>query len=137
VPGFPASAPAVIAVDVARPRSKSMPLFYAPGEDVLTLEPAGGYRFASGRSLATAQVSGVVALLLLRDRQLRSDRVRQLLTAARQRMSTALGALYSINACAALAEMLAEGRCPEPRLMQADDRAASRLEAGERLAHPE
>jgi hypothetical protein len=119
VAGFPAWTPGVIAVDVARPLSNSLQLIYAPGNDVLTLTPAGGYGFGSGSSLATAHVSGVVALLRSRDPRLRSDQVRHLLTAATQRVSTALGELRSINACAALAEMLAEGPCPEPRNVSA------------------
>ena len=37
---------------------------YAPGREILTLLPGGHYDFASGDSIATAQVTGVVALLL-------------------------------------------------------------------------
>ncbi len=36
----------------------------APGRDVLTLVPGGHYDFASGSSLAAAEVSGIVALML-------------------------------------------------------------------------
>jgi subtilisin family serine protease len=35
----------------------------APGRSILTLAPGGGYDYASGSSLATAHVSGAVALL--------------------------------------------------------------------------
>ncbi|MEL6913188.1 MAG: S8 family serine peptidase [Pseudomonadota bacterium] len=36
----------------------------APMTDVLTTAPGDGHRFASGSSIATAHVSGVVALIL-------------------------------------------------------------------------
>jgi hypothetical protein len=41
-------------------------LLAAPGADLLTTVPGGGYDFVSGGSLAAAQVAGVVALLLER-----------------------------------------------------------------------
>ncbi len=113
--GFPARLPRVIAVDVARPRSSPPRDIYAPGDDVFTLEPAGGYGYASGSSLATAQVSGVVALLLSRERRLTSDQVRALLAGATEHLSTPHGELASLNACAALAAMLGEGPCPDVR----------------------
>nr|WP_315425677.1 S8 family serine peptidase [uncultured Albidiferax sp.] len=36
---------------------------FAPGRDILTLEPGGRYDFATGSSMAAAHVSGMVALL--------------------------------------------------------------------------
>jgi len=111
--GFPALVPGVLAVDVARPRTSSLQTFYAPGEDVLTLTPDGGYGFASGSSLATAHVSGVVALLLSRARVLDGEGVRKLLATSSQRIATPIGEFSSINACAALAEMLSLGPCPQ------------------------
>ena len=113
---FPARASGVIAVDISRPRSSPSRDIPAPGDDIFTLTPAGGYGFASGSSLATAQVSGVVALLLARQRDLTSEQVRTLLTAATERMPTPQGELASVNACAALAAMLSEGPCPGPLL---------------------
>ncbi len=109
--GFPAGAPGVIAVDSLRPESSPSAYIHAPGDDIFTLTPAGGYGFASGSSLATAQVSGVVALLLSR-RHLTSGQVRTLLTGATERIPTPQGELPSLNACAALAAMLGEGPCP-------------------------
>jgi hypothetical protein len=112
--GFPARVGDLIAVDAARPRSTSVEHFYAPGDDIFTLTPTGGYGFASGSSLATAHVSGVVALLLSRAPKLQAADVRRLLAAATLRLDTPLGELRSVNACAALAEMLAQGPCPAP-----------------------
>ncbi len=111
--GFPAMVSGVLAVDVARPRTSSMQTFYAPGEDVLTLTPDGGYGFASGSSLATAHVSGVVALLVSRAHVLDGEGARKLLATSIQRIATPMGELSSINACAALAEMLSLGPCPQ------------------------
>jgi len=48
-------------------RGKTLSL-YAPGTDILTLTPSGGYDFMSGSSLAAASVTGGVALLLSRRR---------------------------------------------------------------------
>ena len=111
---FPARAAAVIAVDVSRPRStNSSKNIQAPGDDIFTLVPEGKYGYASGSSLATAQVSGVVALLLSRQPHLTSDEIRKLLTRATDRMPTPHGELASLNACAALAAMLGEGPCPD------------------------
>jgi hypothetical protein len=128
--GFPASAASVIAVDVARPRStapragegdqgrpdqvssRRAAFLHAPGDDVFTLRPRGEYGFVSGSSLATAHVSGVVALLLSRDRTLGPRAIRQLLSAATQRHATPQGTLESVNACAAMTAMLKQGNCP-------------------------
>jgi hypothetical protein len=121
---FPAQAPGVIAVDISRPGSRPSANIHAPGDDIFTLTPAGGYGFASGSSLATAQVSGVVALLMSRQRGLTSGQVRTLLTAATERVPTPQGELASLNACAALAAMLGEGPCPH--LLLARDKTANK-----------
>ena len=42
-------------------------VLYAPGREILTLLPGGHYDFASGASIATAQVSGVIALMLAKN----------------------------------------------------------------------
>lgn len=59
--GFPVGIPGVIAVGDGRGGELA-----APMRDVLTLTPGGRYDFASGSSIAAAQVSGLAALLLER-----------------------------------------------------------------------
>ena len=73
----------------------------APARDIVTLVPNGHYDFASGSSLATAQVTGVVALLLARNQKLGVDRLRELLTQSTERHDTTRGPFCSVNACAA------------------------------------
>lgn len=63
--GFPSGVPGVIAVGAIVPGEAMSPTaLYAPGEQILTLEPGGSYDYASGSSLATAHASGTIALLL-------------------------------------------------------------------------
>jgi subtilisin family serine protease len=51
----------------------------APGVDIIAPAPAGGYQMSTGTSIATAHVSGVVALMLERDPTLKPDDVRKIL----------------------------------------------------------
>ncbi len=62
--GFPVGVAGVIAVDAAEDAPLSARVLRAPGRDILTLEPGGHFDYASGSSLATAQVTGALALLL-------------------------------------------------------------------------
>lgn len=62
--GFPVGVPGVIAVGAAEDPRPDAPALAAPGRDILTLEPGGSFDYASGSSLATAQVTGAIALLL-------------------------------------------------------------------------
>ncbi|MCX7324945.1 MAG: S8 family serine peptidase [Hyphomicrobiales bacterium] len=52
----------------------------APGVDVLVAQPQSGYGLTTGTSVATAHVSGVVALMLARDPSLTLARARAILT---------------------------------------------------------
>jgi hypothetical protein len=60
---FPASLPNVIVVQSLSAESKQ-PVLAAPGEKILTTLPHGTYDFISGSSIAAAEVSGIIALLL-------------------------------------------------------------------------
>ncbi len=64
--GFPVGVPGVIAVASAEDvqTDAAAGVLRAPGRDILTLEPGGHYDYASGSSLATAHVTGALALLL-------------------------------------------------------------------------
>lgn len=65
---FPASMSQVLAIQALRSSSKTMPTLSdplsAPSEKILTTFPFATYDFISGSSMATAEVSGIVALLL-------------------------------------------------------------------------
>ena len=70
---FPASLKSVIGVIASNVRgefsapvwvARSALVMMAPGEDVITLSPGGGYELRSGSSLASAHVAGLLALLL-------------------------------------------------------------------------
>jgi subtilisin family serine protease len=101
--GFPASAPHMITVDSSENGKARDGVLRAPGRDVVTLVPGGRYDFLSGASLATAHVTGAIALLLAKAPKLDSDAVYGLLS----RSSSSV----SINACAAMAELTTQ-RCP-------------------------
>lgn len=108
---FPAGLDSVLAVGEAEADDANPRLLRAPGRDIVTLVPGGHYDFASGSSLATAQVSGVIALLLERNRRLTSKEVFDVLQASTHAQQTSRGPLKSVNACAALSLLLKNTRC--------------------------
>ncbi|MDR7035604.1 subtilisin family serine protease [Methylobacterium sp. BE186] len=71
-PLYPAADPSVIAVTATDAEDRLFPAasrgahvcVAAPGVDVLVAAPSGTYGFSSGTSMAAAQVSGLVALML-------------------------------------------------------------------------
>ena len=92
----------VIEVASAEARRDPGPQLYAPGHEILTLLPGGHYDFASGDSIATAQVSGVIALLLAKKSSLSASAAYDLL----QHTSS-----ERIDACAALVALMGQGTC--------------------------
>jgi subtilisin family serine protease len=110
--GFPAKLPGVLAVAEAEDsRQEGKDVLRAPARDILTLVPNGHYDFASGSSLATAQVSGVVALLLARNQKLGIARMRTLLEQSTEKHDTTRGPFLSVNACTALAQVVSGAVC--------------------------
>ena len=109
--GFPAGAPGVLPVQMAEGAAESSTALRAPGKEILTLAPGGGYDFATGSSVAVGNVSGIVALMRAR-RDLSAAEARTLLAGSMRRMELTAGAVQSIDACAALAALLAGGDCP-------------------------
>ena len=110
---FPARLPGVLPVGESE-RSLSATadgILRAPARDIVTLVPNGHYDFASGSSLATAQISGVVALLLARNQRLDAVRLRDMLEQSTERHDTTRGPFLSVNACMALAMVVRGAVC--------------------------
>jgi subtilisin family serine protease len=104
--------PGVIEVASSEAPSSISGALLAPGNEILTLLPDGHYDFASGASIATAQVSGVVALMLAKNPSLSSDAALQLLRdTSLPAGSTDAGTVKHVNACAALVTLVHQGAC--------------------------
>jgi subtilisin family serine protease len=58
----------------------------APGVDILVPAPQNTYQMTTGTSVATAHISGIVALLLERNPQLKPEDIRRILTASAKRL---------------------------------------------------
>jgi subtilisin family serine protease len=108
--GFPTAIAGVIAVDRADRRERLPEVLYAPGTDVFTLIPGGGYDAVSGSSVAAAEVSAIAALLLARRPDLSAGEVQALLGRSMPGDPPPRAAA-SINACAALRDLLRAGDC--------------------------
>jgi hypothetical protein len=91
--GFPSEIPGVVVVDAVGHKHTARDVLLAPGTDILTLVPQNGYDFVSGSSMAAANVSGGIALLL--SHRLKVNEIREVLA------QTSRG--DSINICVALA----------------------------------
>jgi hypothetical protein len=113
--GFPTAVEGVIEVAALDRQQSGRSQLLAPGAEILTLAPQGRYDFASGSSVATANVSGAVALLLSRSRQITSARLRELLSTAGHVPKSDANA-RGVNACAALSALLEAQGCPAPVL---------------------
>ena len=99
--GFPSNAPGVIVVRTSEAAPAPPGVLSAPGKDILTTQPGGGYDFISGSSMAAAHVSGIVALLLSLSPRLDAHAVRDLLLASSQRSH----GMMEVNAAAAVAAL--------------------------------
>jgi subtilisin family serine protease len=101
----------VIEVASAESHSAIDTVLYAPGREILTLLPGGHYDFASGASIATAQVSGVVALMLAKNPALSAASAYRLLHDTSSSLATADGGVGGIDACAAVVTLVGQGTC--------------------------
>jgi subtilisin family serine protease len=102
VSGFPVSTRGVIAVEDAQHPSGLANVLPAPGSEIITLTPAGHYDFASGPSLATAHVTGLIALLLAQEKHLGLDAIKLALQGSLVSVSLDGKQRSIVNACNAL-----------------------------------
>jgi subtilisin family serine protease len=110
--GFPTDIKGVLKVSANGAANLTPDVLRAPGNDVLTLAPQGRYDFVSGNSLATANVTGAVALLLSRGRGMPAEQLERLLADSARVAST------GVNACSALAALLNKGTCDSEKSSQ-------------------
>jgi subtilisin family serine protease len=111
---FPAKLNHVLAVaEAENSQGQADDVLRAPARDIVTLVPNGHYDFASGSSLATAQISGVVALLLARNQKLGIVRLREVLAQSTERHDTTRGPFLSVNACSAVAQLVRGANCAQ------------------------
>ena len=122
--------PGVIEVASSESHSSMSSAVYAPGHEILTLLPQGHYDFASGTSIATAQVSGVVALMLARHPGLSATAALRVLRDS-STSGAEEGGFKQVNACAAVITLAHQGVCRsisgEDRAVAADQQARPQL----------
>jgi subtilisin family serine protease len=99
--GFPDSAPGVIVARVSGASQAPAGIVSAPGTDILTTQPGGGYDFTSGSSMAAAHVSGIVALMLSLKPRLDAQQVHDVLL----RTSKVSNGMLQVNAASAVAAL--------------------------------
>jgi hypothetical protein len=109
--GFPTDIKGVLAVAAAEDATGEDSYLRAPGHEVLTLVPDGHWDFASGSSIAAAEVSATVALILAQRPHMSAAELNRVLAATSQNMTTHDAPRSSVNACAALAEVLQRNGC--------------------------
>jgi hypothetical protein len=102
--------PGFIEVASAENHSAAAAVLYAPGHEILTLLPGSHYDFASGDSIATAEVTGVVSLLLAKDHGLSAAATYDLLRRSSAHPGTAGDGEY-VDACAAVIALMGHGSC--------------------------
>src|SRR5262249_6232555 len=107
--GFPASlsgVPAVARAEAPGPALGSPGALFAPGRNILTLRPGGRYDFENGSSMAAANVSGIVALLMSVRPRLTSAQISKVLhEGANWSVQADTRAGPVVNACRAVAAL--------------------------------
>jgi subtilisin family serine protease len=113
--GFPTDVEGVLSVAVAEESSATGTQLLAPGHEVLTLVPGGHWDFASGSSIAAAEVTATAALVLAQRPHISATELYRVLARTSQNLTTHDAPLMSVNACAALADVLQRGGCGSVR----------------------
>jgi Subtilase family len=103
--------PGIIEVASAETHSTISNALYAPGREILTLLPGGHYDFASGASIATAEVSGVVALMLAKNPGISAAAAYRLLHDTSSLSMMPDGGVKGVDACAAVIRLVGQGSC--------------------------
>ena len=126
--GFPASMTDVIAVGTTNLQGAlelessqaGFAALAAPGVDILTTVPGGGYDFLSGSSFAAAHVSGIAALVLQRRPTITPERLLAVLRSTGHPSSAHDGAIVAemrrVDPCAALSDLDLQVSCPSDPL---------------------
>jgi subtilisin family serine protease len=98
-PAYPAAYPGVIAVTAVDDRDQIYVnanqgpyiAVAAPGVSILAPAAGGGYEFFTGTSFAAAEVSGIAALMLERDRELKPEAALEVMRSTAERLQAAAG----------------------------------------------
>jgi subtilisin family serine protease len=106
---FPASLKEVISVQSIKQPDSKLESITAPGDKILTTLPHGTYDFISGSSIAAAEVSGVVALLLELKPDLTVVEAHTILQ--KSKMASKDGMIAGINANAAVNTLCGTTSC--------------------------
>jgi subtilisin family serine protease len=114
--------PGVIEVASTEARSTDTNVLSAPGREILTLLPGARYDFASGASIATAEVSGVVALMLSKNHGLLPAEAYDLLRRTSLHGTATAAEGGQVDACAALSAVMGHGECKRPMNTTFNDR---------------
>lgn len=113
--GFPSDVDGVLLVAAAEEPAGEGRRLLAPGHEVLTLMPGGHWDFVSGSSIAAAEVTATVALLLAQRPHMPAADLFRVLARTSQSLSSPDGLRLSVNACAALADVLRRDGCVSER----------------------
>jgi subtilisin family serine protease len=103
-PGFPTAVPGVIAAGASE-RPLPVGAFGAPSEHVLTTLPGAQYDFESGTSVAAAEITGVIALLMSASATRLTPAAIPGLLSERAGAAGGLPTAVSVDAAAALARL--------------------------------
>jgi len=108
--GFPASAPGVLAVAADDVHDASAAIYLAPGRDIPTTLPGHRWGLVGGSSYASAQVAGLVALLIDVAPDQNPQQIRETLSSS-DRTAQSPRRRAIVDACAAVARTVGACAC--------------------------